>query len=198
MVSKLTAGGGKHMFEAIMRPVFQLPPIIQPTKAQSSKTTHQGEVPLHNFLYRVLNYCHIWEGNECLAFSEHVQKEEIPSRLPLATFQAVQVSDGGHEVKVCPEPPRKASFLLRSFPFDTLQSLMLTFNFFHFEIVRNPFTSKNVNSNKEQTVTVSPIPAAQSSPRGYCCCFHLTFRRQSRNSPPCIWVQSHPLFLECR
>lgn len=61
-------------------------------------------------------------------------------------------------MKVCPEPPPKASFLLRSFPFYTLWSRILTPSLtlvFHFEIlVRNTFTWLKI-----QTVQKSPVPA---------------------------------------
>ena len=89
MVSKLTARE-KHMFKAILGlkwtdKCYQLPTTIQPTKPQSRKITHQGEIQSHNFLSSVLNRCQTPGENEGLASSEHVQKKQTASRPPLAT-----------------------------------------------------------------------------------------------------------------
>lgn len=112
MVSKLTASG-KHTFRAILGRKwtdrrYQLPTTVQPTKPQSRKMTHRGEIQSHNFLSSVLNRCQTPGGNECLlrtcAENSKLQADHpllpVPSN-PRTGKEPRQVGDGGYDSKVC-------------------------------------------------------------------------------------------------
>ena len=144
MVSKLTASG-KHTFRAILGHKrtdrrYQLP-TVQPTKPQSRKMAHRGEIQSHNFLSSVLNRCQTSGGNECLVSWEHVQKTAsskqttpcYPSPPPPPQSQDRERAQGSQWwwlwLKGVPGSLPEASFLPRSFPFYTLQSPGLMGNF---------------------------------------------------------------------
>lgn len=85
MVSKLTASG-KHTFRAILGHKwtdrhYQPPTTVQPTKPQSRKMTHGGEIQSHNFLSSVLNRCQTPGGHECFlrTCAENSQLQADPS-----------------------------------------------------------------------------------------------------------------------